>query len=173
MYVIEGDGLNATISVASAIPIAGWAAVSTKYAIKINEVYSIGTKVKLVWKVSGDLITFGSRSQLRKVLGLAVGDLRQAHHIIPWNKQSKLAIQKASKSQHAFHMNEALNGIPLDNVIHSGSHPHYDNLIEQYLNNIPANATPDQAYEKVMEIISKVRTAIQNNPNVPLNQLNF
>ncbi|WP_167398261.1 AHH domain-containing protein [Flavobacterium crocinum] len=173
LYVIEGDGLNATISIASAVPIAGWAAVSTKYAIKINEVYSIGTKVKLVWKVSGDLITFGSRSQLRKVLGLAVGDLRQAHHIIPWNKLLEPAIQKAAKSQHAFHMNEALNGIPLDKAIHSGSHPHYDSLIQARLNAIPANATPDQAYAKVLDLINDVKDAIKNNPNVPLNQLIF
>ncbi|QLC67555.1 AHH domain-containing protein [Flavobacterium sp. LPB0248] len=173
LYVIEGDGLNATISIASAVPIAGWAAVSTKYAIKINEVYSIGTKVKLVWKVSGDLITFGSRSQLRKVLGLAIGDLRQAHHIIPWNKQSKAVIQKASKSQHAFHMNEALNGIPLENAVHNGSHARYDDLIQGYLNRIPDNATPDQCYEAVTDIINKVRTAIANNPNTHINQLIF
>lgn len=133
LYLIEGDGVNATLSMASAVPIAGWAAVSTKYAIKFRQASVIATKVKLVWKVTGDVITFGSRNQLRKVLGLAVGDLRQAHHIIPWNKQSKLAIQKASKSQHAFHMNEAINGIPLDKTIHSGSHPHYDNLIDEHL----------------------------------------
>ncbi|MCD0471963.1 AHH domain-containing protein [Flavobacterium sp. JAS] len=173
LYTIEGDGVNATLSVASAVPIAGWATVSTKYAFKINTVYSISTKVKLVWKVTGDLITFGSRNQLRKVLGLAVGDLRQAHHIIPWNKQSKFAIQKASKSQHAFHMNEALNGIPLSNAVHNGSHAHYDDLIQRYLDEIPSNATPDEAYAKVMEILSKVRTAIQNNPGVHINQLNF
>lgn len=173
LYLIEGDGVNATLSAAGAVPFYGWAAVSTKYAIKFRQASVIATKVKLVWKVTGDVITFGSRNQLRKVLGLAVGDLRQAHHIIPWNKQSKLAIQKASKSQHAFHMNEAINGIPLDKAIHSGSHPHYDNLIDEHLRNISPNATPDQAYEKVMEIITKVRTAIQNNPSVPLNQLNF
>ncbi|QSB28032.1 AHH domain-containing protein [Flavobacterium sp. CLA17] len=173
LYLIEGDGVNASLSAASAVPVAGWAAVSTKYAIKFRQATTIATKVKLVWKVTDNVITFGSRSQLRKVLGLVVGDLRQAHHIIPWAKQSKAAIQKASKSQHAFHLNEAINGIPLSTAIHSGSHAHYDNLIQGYLDNIPLNATPDEAYIKVMEIISKVRTAIQNNPGVPINQLNF
>lgn len=70
-------------------------------------------------------------------------------------------------------MNEALNGIPLDKTIHSGSHPHYDDLIERRLNTIPGNATPDQAYAKVLDLINDVKTAILNNPNVPLNQLNF
>ncbi|BFM42904.1 hypothetical protein CFS9_15450 [Flavobacterium sp. CFS9] len=173
LYLIEGDGVNATLSMASAIPLAGWAAVSTKYAIKFKEVSVIATKVKLVWKVTGDVITFGSRGQLRKVLGLAVGDLRQAHHIIPWNKQSKEVIQKASKSKHAFHMNEELNGIALSTTVHNGSHAHYDNLIQEHLDRIKPNATPDEAYEKVMEILNKVRTAIRNNPGVHLNQLNF
>lgn len=173
LYLIEGDGVNASLSAASAVPVAGWAAVSTKYAIKFRQATTIATKVKLVWKVTDGVITFGSRTQLRKVLGLVVGDLRQAHHIIPWAKQSKAVIQKASKSQHAFHLNEAINGIPLSTAIHSGSHAHYDNLIQGYLDNIPLNATPDEAYIKVMEIISKVRTAIQNNPGIPINQLNF
>ena len=169
LYLIEGDGVNATLSAAGTVPFYGWAAVSTKYAIKLKEVSVIATKVKLVWKVTGDVITFGSRSQLRKVLGLVVGDLRQAHHIIPWNKQSKLAIQKASKSQHAFHMNEELNGIALSTAVHNGSHARYDGLIQGYLDRIPGNATPDQCYEAVNDIIDKVRIAIANNPGVHIN----
>ncbi|MDL2143563.1 AHH domain-containing protein [Flavobacterium tructae] len=173
LYLIEGDGVNATFSMASAIPFTGWAVVTTKYAIKFKEVSVIATKVKLVWKVTGDLITFGSRGQLRKVLGLAVGDLRQAHHIIPWNKQSKEVIQKASKSQHAFHMNEELNGIALSNAVHNGSHSHYDNLIQRRLDAIPLNATPDETYAKILDLLNDVRTAIKNNPNTHINQLNF
>jgi hypothetical protein len=32
LYTIEGDGLNATLSLAAAIPVAGWYAVGIKYA---------------------------------------------------------------------------------------------------------------------------------------------
>jgi len=70
-------------------------------------------------------------------------------------------------------MNEALNGIPLTTAVHNGSHSHYDDLVQGYLDAIPANATPQQAYEAVLTVIGKVRTAIQNNPTTPLNQLNF
>lgn len=178
LYTLEGDKVNAAFSFASAVPVYGWAAVGVKYAVKIKTVASIGTKVKLTWKVLIDgTIYFGSnntcRAQLRKVLGLAVGNLNQAHHIIPLNLQTNTIIQKAAKSGSAFHMNEALNGIPLSTAVHSGSHGNYDAKITALLNVLPANATPTQCYNKVNEVINKVRTAIANNPNTPLNQLNF
>jgi len=181
LYTIEGDGLNATLSYASAVPVAGWAAVGVKYAVKIKTVATIGTKVKLTWKVLADgTIYFGSnntcRAQLRKVLGLAVGNLNQAHHIIPLNLQTNPIVQKAAKSGSAFHLNEALNGIPLSTAVHNGSHANYDGLIFQKLYDFEIanpNATPSQCYNKVNEVISQIRTAIANNPNTPINQLNF
>jgi A nuclease family of the HNH/ENDO VII superfamily with conserved AHH len=181
LYTIEGDGVNAALSFASAVPVAGWAAVGVKYAVKIKTVATIGTKVKLTWKVLADgTIYFGSnntcRAQLRKVLGLAVGNLNQAHHIIPLNLQTNPIVQKAAKSADAFHLNEALNGIPLSTAVHSGSHGNYDARIFQKLKlfeEANPNATPSQCYNKVNEIISQIRTAIANNPNTPINQLNF
>jgi len=181
LYLLEGDGVNATLSFASAVPVAGWAAVGVRYAVKINEVASIGTKVKLVWKrLPDNTIYFGAnstcRKQLRKTLGLATGDARQAHHIIPLNKQGHEVVQKAARSSNAFHLNEALNGIPLENAVHYGSHANYDNLILGKLETFRLanpNATPNQCYDKVAEIITQVRTAILANPNTPLNQLSF
>lgn len=177
LYTIEGDGINATLSYASAIPLVGYGSVATKYGLKIiNSTQTatvISTKVKLVWKVTSNGVTFGSRSQLRKVLGLGVGDPRQAHHLIPWAKSTHPAVQKAARSGDAFHMNEALNGIPLSTAVHNGSHAHYDNLIQIRLDAIPANATPARAYDDIVDLISDIRAAIQNNPNVPINQLNF
>jgi hypothetical protein len=177
LYLIEGDGVNATLSLAATVPIAGWTATGAKYAIKIvnatQTATTIATKVKLTWKVVNGVIDFGNRSDLRKVLGLLPGNPNQAHHLIPWAKQTHPAIQKAAKSGSAFHMNEALNGIPLSTAVHNGSHTHYDNLVQGYLNAIPANATPQQAYNKVVDLINDIRTAIANNPNTPINQLNF
>jgi hypothetical protein len=181
LYTIEGDKVNAAFSFASAVPVAGWAAVGVKYAVKIKTVATIGTKVKLTWKVLADgTIYFGSnntcRAQLRKVLGLAVGNLNQAHHIIPLNLQTNAIVQKAFKSADAFHLNEALNGIPLSTAVHNGSHANYDNIIFQKLKAFAdsnPNATPKQCYDKVVDIINEIRTAIQNSPNTPINQLNF
>jgi A nuclease family of the HNH/ENDO VII superfamily with conserved AHH len=178
LYVIEGDGLNASLSFASTIPIAGWAATGTKYAVKIKTVYATGTKVKHVWKVlANGTIYFGTnntcRAQLRKALGMVVGNLNQAHHIIPLNLQNNPIVQKAFKSAEAFHLNEALNGISLSTLVHSGSHGSYDDLIEGYLNAVPANATPSECFNAVNQIIDKVRTAIANNPTTKVNDLIF
>lgn len=178
LYLIHGENKNALLSYAGAVPFAGWAATGVKYAVKIKTVSTIGTKVRLTWKVLADgKIYFGAnstcRAQLRKVLGLLPGNTSQAHHIIPLNLQENIIIQKAAKSADAFHMNEALNGIPLTNAVHNGSHFAYDTKIAALLNELPANASPTQCYNKVEEVINKVRIAIANNPNTPLNQLDF
>lgn len=187
LYLLEGDGVNATLSFAATIPFAGWSATGAKYAIKIVDATqtasTLVTKVKLTWKVLSDgTIYFGSNStcrrQLRKALGLApyAQDARQAHHIIPLNLQTNPVVQKAAKSENAFHLNETLNGIPLNNLVHNGSHANYDKIIFQKLESFRIsnpNATPNQSFNKVAEIIQQIRTAIINNPNTPVNQLIF
>lgn len=173
IYTIEGDGINASLSYASAIPVAGWAAAGVKFAKKTVDVTST-SKTTLKWMVkTGDIVTFGDRSQLRKILKLAPGDIRQAHHIIPWGKSTHPAIQKAAKSNKEFHMNEAFNGIPLNTAVHNGSHLNYDNNVMAKLNLIPANATPEQAYNKVLELVNNIRSAIIANPNTHINNLIF
>jgi hypothetical protein len=180
LYIIEGDKLNATLSAASAIPVYGWASTGAKYAIKIKNVnqtaYTVATKVKLVWKVVGNVIQFGSKSKLRKVLGMGASaiDPRQAHHIIPWNKQSKSIVQKPAKSQNAFHMNEALNGIPLSTAVHNGSHGNYDNVIQtkfDLFNASNPNATPNECYDFLTDLIQDVRNWIASHPNTPINNI--
>ena len=178
LYTIEGDGLNATLSYASTVPIAGWATFGTKYAVKVintsQTAYAVSTKVKLVWKVTTNGIEFGSRGQLRKVLGLAVGDTRQAHHLIPWAKRTHPAVQKAAKSSSAFHMNEALNGIAVDAWRNQPNHFAYDNRIVNKLDQILAtNPNPQQAFDQIESLIGNIRNAINNNPNTHLNDLIF
>ncbi|WP_017498176.1 AHH domain-containing protein [Flavobacterium sp. WG21] len=170
LYIMEGDGVNATLSLASAVPIVGWATAGSKLGLKV--IQTTTGKTQLILKFTNGVFTFGSRSQLRKVLNITDSSI-QAHHIIPWAKSIHPAIQKAANCKKAFHMNDALNGIPLNTAIHSGSHGEYDKLIQKYLNKIPDNATPDQCYEAINDIIDKVRTAITNNPGVHINQLNF
>jgi hypothetical protein len=173
IYLIQGNHTDATLSYLSAIPVAGWYTAGIKFAKRTISLSS-GAKTSLKWIVNAqEIIKFGDRKQLRKVLQLAVGDARQAHHIIPWGKSAHPAVQKAASSNNAFHMNEALNGIPVNTTIHNGSHSVYDGLVQSRLDAIPANATPDEAYEEVLDIINDIRAAIQNNPGVPLNQLIF
>lgn len=170
IYTIEGDGLNATLSYAGAIPIAGWGATGAKLAIK-----TVAGSVSLAVIKNADGFYVVSRNQalFRKVLGMVKGDGRIAHHIIPFALQTHPAVQKAMLSKNAFMINEALNGIPLSSAVHAGSHKHYSDLIENYLNNIPSNLPPDAVYSEIIKIIDKVKLAIKNNPNTPLNQLNF
>ncbi|WP_394665049.1 AHH domain-containing protein, partial [uncultured Chryseobacterium sp.] len=173
IYAMNGDALNAALSYSAAIPLAGWGATASKYAVKtVHLVNGAKTTLKFIRRLDG-VVTFGNRGQLRKVLGMLKGDLRQAHHIIPWELYDSPAIQKAALSSNAFHLNEALNGIPLNNAVHYGSHANYNNLVKQRLDAIPSNYTPNQVYNEVMDIIQDIRTAINNHPNTPINQLVF
>lgn len=177
LYTLEGDEVNAAFSFASAVPVAGWATVTTKYAIKIIDASqtatTIATKVKLTWKVIGNTIEFGNRNQLRKVLGITASNL-QAHHLIPWSSQTKMAVQRAAKSGNAFHMNEALNGIEVAAWRNQPNHQAYNDIInaklDKFRDDFP-NATPAQCYTFLTELIKDIKTWIKNNPNSHLNDI--
>ena len=81
--------------------------------------------------------------------------------------------QEAAESTHAFHLNEALNGIPLGKAVHNGSHFEYDKILKRYLDAVPTNASPKECYDAVESIINRVRIEIRNNPNTSINQLIF
>lgn len=175
LYLIEGDGVNATLSLVSAVPFVGWVGTATKYGIKVVDAYGTTSKVKLVWKIASDgSIQFARNSKnFRKTLGLGTGDPRIAHHLIPFAKQSHPAIQKAARSQHAFNINEFANGIPVTSGVHSGSHANYSNNIQSLLDDIDLNQSLDDIYDDVIEVIDIARNAIINNPSVKLNDLIF
>lgn len=141
---------------------------------KFAKLVKVGNKtIKLPINIVNDVVEFGSSgSKLRTVLGITASNF-QAHHIIPWAKRGHRAIQKAAKSDKVFHMNEALNGIPMHNDFHLGNHPHYSNLVQQYLDAIPNNLTPDQTFDAISNLIEEIRTAIKNNPTTHINQLSF
>ncbi|MEM6515345.1 MAG: hypothetical protein AAF688_04110, partial [Bacteroidota bacterium] len=125
IYAIEGDNLNATLSVTSAIPFVGWGSTATKYAIKVTNTISNQT-TKLVWKITAAGVEFGSRSQLRKVLGLLPGNPNQAHHIVPWSLRGKEIVQLAARSDFAFHMNDIMNGIEVAAWRNQPNHDFYN-----------------------------------------------
>uniref|UniRef100_UPI00404B414F AHH domain-containing protein n=3 Tax=Gelidibacter sp. TaxID=2018083 RepID=UPI00404B414F len=177
LYLLEGDGVNATLSFAATVPIAGWTATGTKYAIKIVDASqtasTIVNKVQLTWKVVGNSIEFGNRNQLRKVLGLTDNAL-QAHHIMPWAWRNHDVVQKAAKSGNAFHMNEALNGIAVAAWRNQPNHTAYSNLIKSKLDLFSLqnpNATPQECYNFLSNLIQDIRNWVINNPNSHLNNL--
>lgn len=171
LYVIEGDGVNATLSFASAIPFVGWASVSSKYAIKITSVGT--TKVALKWKKVGNLIEFGDRNNLRKMMGLTSNGVH-AHHIIPVAFSNSDLVQKAAKSNQAFHMNEAFNGFPLLSTNHLTGHDLYNNKIQSILTNNNAliqNMNLDQSFNFLKGLNLHIKGLLQANPNMNLGQI--
>ncbi len=175
IYAIEGDGVNASLSLVSAAPVVGWFSTGAKIAFKSVDIAN-GSKTALRWIVnSNDYINFGSRGQLRKILGLAVGDPRQAHHLITWAKGTDIIVQKAAKSDYNFHLNEALNGIPLKKEVHNGSHPNYDAQVQKRLTEIlddyGPNIAPNDAYDELVDLVNDIRIWISNNPNTPIDEI--
>lgn len=164
IYTLEGDGVNASLSFAAAVPVAGWFATGAKFAYKGS--------LKFVVKANG-LIDFGSRSdKLRKALGLVKGDGKHAHHIIPWNLRFTDAVQKAAKSKKAFHIDEVLNGIPLPSADHLTGHSKYYNVIEIKLDEIKQqNLGLEETYREVLELIEHIKNVIKNNPGKNLGEI--
>jgi len=176
IYTLEGDGVNASLSFAATVPVAGWFATGVKYAKKTINLATGSVTLKWLRKTDG-LIDFGDRGDLRKVLGLATGDPKRAHHMIPWQWREHPVIQKAAQGQNPFHMNEAINGFALDAVRHNGSHNAYNTLVynklQQIANTYGNNLTPQIARQELEQLLNSIRTAITNNPNTHINNLAF
>ena len=164
IYTIQGDGVNATLSYASAIPIGGWFAAGFKFA----------KKGPLKWVVkTGDKINFGNSGDLRRIIGLT-DPAKQAHHLIPWATGTHEVVQRAAKSGSQFHMNEAFNGIAVATWRNQPNHNAYNDLVTQKLNAILAtNPTPQQAHDQLLALINNIKSQITAHPNTHLNDLIF
>ncbi len=178
IYTIEGDGVNATLSFAAAIPFAGWASQGARYARKLAQNTATGTTAHLRWAIdAAGVVHFGYRGQLRTILKPAAN--HQAHHIIPWAIRKHPIIQKAAKANKngsAFHPSDPFNGINVSNTRHLGSHPAYSNRIRQFLtelNDRNPNMTNNDALTQVEEFVQNLRNIIINNPNTRINDLIF
>jgi hypothetical protein len=171
LYLIEGDGVNATLSFAAAAPIVGWGATTGKYVFKLTAT-TLGTKARLTWKVLSDgAIYFGSTgSKLRKVLGITDSALH-AHHLMPWATRNHDVIQKAAKSGNAFHINEVLNGIERPSSLHLTGHNNYIDIVGTILNEFDSTANIDEAYDFVLGFTNHIRTLINNNPTLNSGQI--
>jgi len=184
IYTVQGDGVNASLSFAGMVPIAGWGATGAKWALKTIHLAN-GSRATLKWyKGANNVISFGKENsaQFRKILGLGkiAVDPRQAHHIIPWelvNDGTQKVIQLAAQSKFPFHVQDALNGIPLSTVQHSGSHPDYTKRVAAALKEISdtygVNLTPEIAYNEILDLTNRIKNAILTNPNTPINQIIF
>ncbi len=170
LYIVEGDGVNATLSFGASLPVGGWIVTGAKYATILftvgNKTYRMRNYVDAAGKV-----TFSHSGKLRAILGMgpAATDLRQAHHMIPealWDNQ---LVQKAAKSgdgSKVFHMNSPHNGVPVPNTRHNGSHPEYSIKIRNELLRWDLafpNATPDQAAQRLRQWQQALKNQIENS----------
>ncbi|CAL2108676.1 conserved exported hypothetical protein [Tenacibaculum sp. 190524A02b] len=175
IYTIKGDGVNATLSFSAAIPLIGWGATASKYAYKVVQ-YSInGTRTRLVFKVlENGKVYFGSTSnKLRKVLGITDAS-KHAHHLIPWGLRDFDLVQKAAKSKHAFHINEALNGIPRLKSLHLKGHKIYNDKIQDILIRYSKDnrtLSNEKAFNFIEGLANHIRDIIKANPNLNSGQI--
>jgi hypothetical protein len=182
VYIIEGDGYNATLSLISSIPIYGWSAQWFKYVKRAINIYGanctlVGT-TSLKWiKNSDGSISFGSSKQLKRILNLGVGTGLQAHHILPIELANHDLIQKAaSGGANAFHINEFLNGIPLGPLQHMGSHDTYTATVRIELQRLwDTNGGYLMSTTTAESLIRSLETRIRNwilaNPSSSINYL--
>lgn len=145
----------------------------TKYRkiVKVT-VNGIEKSTSLPIKIVNGVVEFGSSgSKLREVINLT-DPTKHAHHIIPWAKRNLGMVQKAAKSDKAFHMNEALNGIPLLENLHFTGHPTYSNKIEDILvNNFDENMSPEDAINFIEGLTNHIRNLINNNQTLNSGQI--
>jgi hypothetical protein len=173
LYTLKGDGLNATLSYASAIPIVGWYTTGVKYAHKTVTLAS-GSKTTFKWIVDAeDAILFGHRQQLAHVLGTK-GTGMHAHHIIPWDYATHPLVQQAAKSSREFHLNKALNGLPLPSSAHLTGHSLYNKKIREVLDEYHfdnPNLSDEAAYDFMEDFAVYLKGLMQAHPNKSLGQI--
>ncbi|MEO1255553.1 MAG: AHH domain-containing protein, partial [Bacteroidota bacterium] len=164
-------GVNAILSFSAMVPFGGWAASGAKFAMKTIDVAN-GGKTTLKWAVkTDDVVVFGNRNQLARVLGTK-GTGKHAHHIIPWEMGDHLLVQKAAKSSKEFHMNEALNGISLPSSSHLTGHSQYNAKIRSILDRMNLDVDSyDDAYNQLDSFIDYLSNLIQSNQGKSLGEI--
>ncbi len=131
IYAVRGEYRDAVLSFSAMIPVGGILATSSRIFVKAVDAFD-GTKKTLSFiKKGNNLIEFGPRGKLRKVIRVLRNE--EAHHILPWAKRFHAVIQKAA--DWGFHMNDAVNGVALKKFVKltgdglHGNHPAYDDVV--------------------------------------------
>ncbi len=165
IYTIEGDGVNATISFAATIPIAG--ILSTSGRVFYKAVKYGDEVVNLTVKGADDIYTFGSRGKMASIMKPAADE--QCHHIINWARNNHDLIQRAA--QDGWHPSDPLkNGINLPKTTHCNNgcgHSAYTANLKQYLDDIWNNhqdliSTPELANELLERVQQNVKDQLSD-----------
>ncbi|MEO1515251.1 MAG: AHH domain-containing protein [Bacteroidota bacterium] len=166
-YLLEGDNMNAAISTAALVPIVGWTATGGRLVKAITGAAGRAVHLRFATDAAGRIF-FGDRGQLARVIGKLSG--HQVHHIIPWGLGSHDAIQMAASK--GWHMNDALNGMNLPLARHSGSHPNFNNAVQEKLDELKTlvnQGNSSLVFQKVSQFTANLRRVIDNNPQLHIN----
>jgi hypothetical protein len=182
IYAIQGEGLQAGLSLASAIPVAGQWVASARIAKKVIQLTN-GKKVYLkAYNLANGVIKFSYRGQLRKVLGITNSAIH-AHHIIPFGLSDVIhqgekywtLIQNAAKSNKVWHINDIYNGIPMPNSLHLTGHSNYTTAITNMLDDIYESLDNisdfDEAYDALIHFGSYMKNKISLNSDLSTGEL--
>lgn len=174
VYYIEGDYVNASLSIASMVPIVGWFTTGGK-AMKIawknpatgrfkkltNTAFSNGTSIEIIFTPPAN-----ASKSWRKYWNFPTGKI--GHHMIPKQFSSHPLIQKAARSgnENIFHPHNISNGFPLDPSRHIGSHAQYSSKIlsklDTWMFNNP-NKTAEEAADAVKEWQDELKRLLENS----------
>jgi hypothetical protein len=187
VYILEGNEVDAALSFAATIPIAGWSATGAKWC-GISVIFDGIVHQLKVTKV-GNLFTFGSRSDLRQVLNITNPN-HEAHHIIPWDLSNRNIVQKAADSKSVpYHMNHHKNGMELEkyridtnpNGTHA-NHPQYNNQVLSKMDNLwdalethygVGNVPANVASTKLIQLQNSIANVITSYPTTKINLLDL
>lgn len=181
LYILEGDGVNATISFAGSIPFLGWGATGVKFASVIIAIPSGIEKTLTITKQGGKYV-FSHKSQFRQMLGITDPD-KQAHHLVAWASREHDVVQKAADAASSpFHMNHPKNGLGVEKWRNQPNHNNYNSQVAAALDQIKANL--ESIHGKVLDDIDPnlvstelksfqdyLRNLVSSNPNSHLDDL--
>ncbi len=192
IYLIEGDGLNATLSFGGAIPVYGWASTGARYAVLIGKNLNNGFEYALRYKrLANGTIEFRIRGNttFRQIVGVTdVAD--DAHHLIPQGESAHGLVQRAANAiNDHWHLHMPDNGLAVKKFnlnypdgVHA-NHPNYNNQVRNKLTEIESdlknqyNVTDiidvpaDAASAALQNFQNTLRTLIENNPTTKINDL--
>jgi len=178
IYTLEGDEVNASISLVALWPLGGQFATGTRLVFKVVKTAS-NRSAKLIFnRTASGLFEFcndkkaggivNCRGQLARMFSYNKAT-HQAHHMIPWGKRNHPLIQKAAEGG-LFHPNMKANGEILSKSVHNGNHPGYDSVIQSYFDSkFTANLNPEDAAEIVFDAIDQLKAQLKNG--IPINNV--
>lgn len=181
LYIIEGDGVNATISFAGSIPFLGWGATGVKFASIIIAIPSGVEKTLKITKQGGKYV-FSHKSQFRQILGITDPD-KQAHHLVAWASREHDVVQKAADAASSpFHMNHPKNGLGIETWRNQPNHNNYNSQVTAALDQIKANLEsihgqilddidPNLVSTELKLFQDYLRNLVSSNPNLHLDDL--